>query len=423
MGKKKKKKSGSSLPQEIAERLMEGEPGKLSSRAGEMGLTGDGFGEVFERASGLAQKGGDPREVVKLPSQFQAAFLLLAEQEEDEDQLNDLINLATDKSVKKEAKRVVHRMRSRGLDVAYSEDGRSSILERRIDHEEPELPCYLTPVSGNGMRMIWLARYVRGGVAVYQAEVSDTEGLLEFSGGVIGRSRYRTIDKEVSKREEVQLVTISYAEARRRVAKAVALSRETSRALPEGYLEASSSLPEVEEVKIPDPREGLGIESLGDLTDLRRKAAELHELAEFADWVPGEESLEDLRGKFQEIETGKVAINAQQKVDQVSKALDDMVTDMLEGEEKKELYQNRLFEMAAHLEATGSKEAAAQTAAVAWHLDDEDFTPLDSPFFVRLVRKMFRNPEEIVEQMSSTEDKPSPSPGDEGDKGNLIVPP
>jgi hypothetical protein len=136
--------------------------------------------------------------------------------------------------------------------------------------------------------------------------------------------------------------------------------------------------------------------------------------------------LKAFHAKLQEIETSQIAINKQQKVDQVKKALDQAVANLLEGEEKRTRYQNRLFEMAAFLSRTGEEQPARQAAAAAWQLSVEDFQPTDSVFFEKLIKKMFRSPEEIVEQMTKAEDAgnqdspPEPTPSD---PGNLIVPP
>jgi len=422
MGKKKKKKGTKPFSQRLAEQLKKGERGDLAAPAGHEGLAAEQYNEHFDAALKLVD-GADPRQVIKLPIPFQVAFCILAEQEEDDDQLNDLLAMTTHKQVKKEAKRILHRMRSRGMDVSVSEESGSSILDRKMETADPDLVCHLTPLASNGSRMIWLARYVHGGVAVYQAEVNDEAGLAEFSGGVIGRSRYRMISKEIKGTEEVPLLDISYSEAKQRLANAVAISRAASKALPEGYLEASSNLPESDEVSIADPRSYFDKGELDKTPELVKEAAGLQDIPEFSDWFPDEETLKTLQAKIQEIESSQLTINKQQKVDQVKKALEGAVEDLLGSPERIKLYQNRLFEMAAQLFLTDKKDEAKLAAAAAWQLEAEDFTPLQSPFFDRLVNKMFRDPEEIVEQMSEKEKEKEAPEEPPKDPGNLIMPP
>ncbi|MBW1871208.1 MAG: hypothetical protein JRJ19_04035, partial [Deltaproteobacteria bacterium] len=317
----KKKKGTKPFSQRLADQLKKGERGELAAQAGHEGLAAEQYNQHFDAALKLVD-GADPREVIKLSIPFQVAFCILAEQEDDDDQLNDLLAMTTHKQVKKEAKRILHRMRSRGMNVSVSDEGGSSILDRKMETADPDLACHLTPLTSNGSRMIWLARYVHGGVAVYQAEVNDQEGLTEFSGGVIGRSRYRMISKEIMSTEQIPLLDITYSEAKQRLAAAVAKSRAVSKALPEGYLEASSNLPEADKVTIADPRSYFDKSELDKTPELVKNAAGLQDIAEFSDWLPDEETLKALHAKIQEIETSQLTINKQQKIDQVKKALD-----------------------------------------------------------------------------------------------------
>lgn len=424
MGKKRSKKN-LLFTDRLAAALEKADPGDLAADAAREGIPAERFSQVFEKATALAQRGPDPREVAALPATFQVAFLKLAEAEEDDEQVNDLLSMTSDKNVKKEAKRVLHRLRSRGLEVEAAEQTNPSVLQRRVVQDDPELPCYMTPVTSTGTRMIMLASFVRGGVGIYQVEFNDQDGLLEFEGGVIGRSRYRELAKDMLKNEQASLVEVSYGEARQRIARAVERSREANRALPEGYLDASSSLPDPkEEVPLLDTRAYFPDASLGEEQELLTASAALHDHPAFADWIPDEESLRSFHEKLKEIESGQIAINRSQKIDQVAGAMDRAVEDLLEGD-RRQLYQQRLFEMAAWLSRAGEQEPARQAAAAAWQLDREDIQPLDSPFFTRLFKKMFKSPEEIVKHM--TADQPDQEPddtpaGDDSDSGNLIVP-
>ena len=209
MGKKKKKRAAS-FEDHLAAQLEAGDPGELEPLAQKVGLDAEQFAEAFKQGRNLLEKGADPRKVLELPIAFQVAIIKLAEKEEDDDQIPDLMSMTEAGEVKKEAKRALHRMRSRGLDVSVPEEASSSVLERRVAPEDPDLPCYLSPLSGNGSRMIWLARYVRGGVGVFQVELNDLEGLVEFAGGTIGRSRYRSLSRDLLGDPKHALLEITY---------------------------------------------------------------------------------------------------------------------------------------------------------------------------------------------------------------------
>jgi hypothetical protein len=431
MSKKRRKRAGS-FEDRLAVQLKAGDPGELEPEAQNAGLDPERFTEVFQEGCDLLGKGADPRKAVELPAVFQVAFVKLAEMEEDDDQINDILAMTDAGEVKKEAKRALHRMRSRGLDVSIPEEAGSSVLERRILPEDPDLPCYLSPVSGNGSRIVFLARYVRGGVGVFQAELNDEEGLVEFAGGTIGRSRYRNLSRDLLGDPKRALLEITYEEAWQRISLAAAHNRETSRPLPEGYLDAKNSLPEpkknVLESGTPegtppsDPRSLFDRDEIGHDQSLIREAAELHDLEEFSDWMLDEETLKTVQSKLEEVESGQVTINDQQKVEQVQKILDQAVESLLEGEERRTRYQNRLFEMAEYLHRTGRTEPAKKAAAAAWQLSLEGFSPAESPFFDRMTRKLFRSADEIVKEMGGAE-KAERKKKTASDPGKLIVPP
>jgi hypothetical protein len=422
MGRKKKKRAAG-FEDRLASGLEAGDPGELESQAQKAGLDQEQFANAFKQGRSLLEKGADPRKVLELPIAFQVAFIMLAEKEEDDDQISDLMSMTDSGEVKKEAKRALHRMRSRGLEVSIPEETGSSVLQRRVAPDDPDLPCYLSPMSGNGSRMIWLARYVRGGVGVFQVELNDQEGLAEFAGGTIGRSRYRSLSRDLLGDPKHALLEITYAEAWKRISAAAARSREASRPLPEGYLDAKNTLPEPKQegAELADPRSLFDQDKLKDDQGLIREAAELHDLDEFSDWMPDEETLKTVQSKLEEVESGQVAINQQQKVEQVQKILDQAVENLLEGQERRDRYQSRLLQMAEYLQRTDRPELAQKAAAAAFQLTREDFSPPESPFFDRMTRKLFRSAEEIVKEMKSDakakKKKPKPDPG------KLIVPP
>ncbi|MBW2703768.1 MAG: hypothetical protein JRF33_23365 [Deltaproteobacteria bacterium] len=241
MGKKKKKSKNqeSNLAARLAKAIEAGEMGGLSAPTG---ISSEAFEATFAEAKALAGKGPDPRMVAKLPELFQLAFLQLAAEEKDDDQINDLAAMSDSKEVKKESRRILHKLMSQGVQVEIPERQGSSVLERTNEDSHKPLPCFITPVNGRGVQMLWLARYTRGGVAVYQAELHATDGLGEFGGGTIGRNRYKQLASEMAGDDSSLLVDMDFEEARATLAAAADRCRAAGHSLPEGYLEASGDL-------------------------------------------------------------------------------------------------------------------------------------------------------------------------------------
>ncbi|MBN2497773.1 MAG: hypothetical protein JXR96_24475 [Deltaproteobacteria bacterium] len=422
MGKKKKKtKTGVDLADRLAEAIESGEaPQPLAADLARGGLGEDAIAEAFARSVELLRSGSDPRELAKLPVPFQLAFLRLAAGEGDDDQLNDLASMTADKNVKKEARRLLHAMRSRGADVDIAEDSGHSVLDRARREEDRPLPCFLAPVSGSGSQMLWMARYTRGGVAVYQGQLHPSDGLVDFAGGTIGRNRYRELARQMAEEDSELLLEISFAEARLLLARSVEQSRAAGKSLPDGYLEVSGELGDVDSSATTPSAEEIFPAGAPDAEALRDSAS-LLERPELADWLPDEETIRTLDEKIKEVEQSQLLIDDKQRIEQVERIMDTAVESMLEPLERRQDYTRRLLAMALLYFRLDRTEQARQAAAAGRHLEVESFQATDNPFFVRMIRRAFFSPAEIVERMSKPQAEKKPD--DDASSGNLIVPP
>jgi hypothetical protein len=405
----------------LAEQIAQGNSSTSAELGQRLGLPAEEMSAWVARAIELFKKGPDPREVIKLPAIFQTALIKLAEREGQTEIVVDLLAISKDKEVKKEARRILHKLRSRGISIDIPKETGPSVLERKV-FEEPELPCYLSPPDGAGNRTLILARYTHGGVEVFHIEMNDKNGLVQFKGGKLGRHQYReAIHGMLEESPGRMILEISFSEARYHLARAVQLSREQKRPLPDGYLEASATLGELKETDAaPDPVVLFPAEASVGQDALVKAGAELIDLPEFADWFPEEVVLQKLQTQLSEVATSQVAINEQQKIEQVQRVIDNAPAAVLEGEKERITYQRRLLEMAVCFQRKERAEQAKQIAAVAWQLTQEGFQPNESPFFIRMTKKIFHDPAEIVRTFGSQKDTVTPPATD---PGNLIVPP
>jgi hypothetical protein len=405
----------------LAEQIASGNTRTSDELCKRLGLPAAELALLLTRAVELVKKGSDPREVSKLPPAFQIAVMKIAEGEGQSELVVDLLAMSADKEVKREARRILHKLRSRGLSVDIPKEAGPSILERKV-FEEPELPCYLGPPDGAGNRTLLLTRYAHGGVEVFHSALNDTDGLMQFNGGKLGRHRYRELIRELLDEHEGHLMLeISYGEGRHHLARAVEVSRGRNRPLPGGYLEASATLGVAPATDAPpDPLVLFPPEASIGQDALVQAGAELIDLPEFINWFPEEAVLQKFQAQLSEAAMSQLAISEQQKVEQVQRVIDNAPTVVLEGKNERMVYQRRLLEMAVCLQRKGRTEQAQQIAAVAWQLTKEGFQPNDSPFFSRMTKKLFHDPAEIVKSFGDQK-KPETPPA--ADSGNLIVTP
>jgi hypothetical protein len=412
---------GNTVIDDLAEQISSGNARASDELCQQLGMPVGELTTWLTRAVELFKKGSDPREVSKLPPAFQIAVLKLAEGEGQTDLVVDLLAMSADKEVKKEARRILHKLRSRGLSIDIPKESGPSVLERKV-FEEPELPCYFSPPDGAGNRTLLLTRYAHGGVEVFHAELNDTDGLTQFNAGKLGRHRYRELIRDLLDEHAGHLMLeISYGEGRHHLARAVAVARERNRPLPDGYLEASATLGAPSAMDIPpDPLVLFPPEASVGQDALVKASAELIDLPEFGNWFPEEAVLQKLQAKLQEAAMSQLAINEQQKIEQIERVIGNAPAVVLEGKNERTAYQRRLLEMAVCFQRKGRTEQAQQIAAVAWQLTTEGFQPNDSPFFSRMTKKIFHDPAEIVKSFGNqknAETKPA------ADQGNLIVTP
>jgi hypothetical protein len=357
--------------------------------------TEEEFQKQLQKAREIRRR-EDPRAVLELAAAWQLAFMLLAEKEGNLDFLGDLVALAKEPALEKEIRRLVHRMRSRGVELEVSRRPQASVMEKPLVIEEKPLPCYLSPLDGEGLRFVLMSRYVPEGVEVYQFVYSDSDGLHDFNGGVIGRNRYRALLKDMAGEREDLLLAISYEEARKRLLLAAEAARQAGRALPEEYLRVSSQLPPVGDFALQDAAEEFPPESLPP--ELAEQAGRLLDLPIFSNWTVTEKTLKFIDQALAEVENMQTVIDDRQRLEQINRAFERAVENLLEGEERRR-WSRRLLEMALFLKRLGEAEAARLAAAAGRQLEQEGFEPAKSGFFSRLIRRMLKSPEELLENM------------------------
>jgi hypothetical protein len=245
---------------------------------------------------------------------------------------------------------------------------------------------------------------------------------MQFNGGKLGRHRYRELIHELLDEHDGRLMLeISYGEGRHHLARAVEVARGRNRPLPDGYLEASATLGVAPATDAPpDPLVLFPPEASIGQDDLVQVGAELIDLPEFSNWFPEEAVLQKFQVQLSEAAMSQLAINEQQKIEQVQRVIDNAPTVVLEGKNERMVYQRRLLEMAVCFQRKGRTEQAQQIAAVAWQLTKEGFQPNESPFFSRMTKKLFHDPAEIVKSFGNQKSAETPPAAD---SGNLIVTP
>ena len=324
-----------------------------------------------------------PEDVASLPPPLAAALLSAAVAGE---QLELVVGLAAspDKAVAKEAKRVLHVLRTRG--VALPEPTRAAPPPPAIAAEEV-FPCYASFIDGQGERAIWVSRNVPGrGVEVGQAVVSDVHGLLDLQVGVLGRKEYRAFGREIGDRGQAMGVgEIEPAHARAIVAAARLRNEGSGRQPPAGAdawlarIGPGTPPPEAETLlpALPDEEERRALDAAG----------ELHGLPMLRGWLADEAVLRPLAARLDALAAPAAGVPEADRPARLKEAIAETVESWLDPACRERL-ASRLLAVAVHLLSMGLPDRAAQAAASARALRSGS-PGRDVPFARAMVEKAF----------------------------------
>lgn len=291
------------------------------------------------------------------------------------------------REVAKEARRGLHVLRSRGLEVP--EPARAAPPPAPAPAPEPPLAAYASAIDGHGERAIWLPRTVPGkGVEVGQAVISDERGLVDLQVVLLGRKEWRTAVREILERgASMGVGEIDGDEARSLVASARARNEEAKVRVPEGADRWLAQLGPAGPP--PDPAARFPALPEEEEREALSASGALHDLPLLRGWLPEEEFLREVARQLDEVAVSPLYLDQGQRQGQAARLVAQAAERYFSDPPRRTRLSRRLFAAAGHLESTGDG-AGARAAAAAARALAADAPPLSIPFARRLVEKAFR---------------------------------
>jgi hypothetical protein len=300
--------------------------------------------------------------------------------------LQRIMEASDEKQVRKVIKRSLYRMKSKGIPVE----------EMPIPGEKPVLrPAAVEPPMGFGggidflgQRLVLLGIPRPGrGLIVIQGIISDTQGLVAFSGGEIRRKGFKAFLGEVQEGSPFPLVEMEAPYGASLLTKAYQLALDKGGTPPQEYLHLR---PEIERIKreyehplIYDCFRG------ADSVDPDRWLARSGDLLNselFRGWKIEDDQIRPYAEAVREAGESKIVLTKTQKEARVQeiygKALFEHFSD-----ERRILYKGRLEEMAYVLLKLGRQEEAKISLAAAIDLEKVLNVFQPNPFLLQLVIK------------------------------------
>ncbi len=338
---------------------------------------GKGAGELFETLRGQWNKdpGRDKELIEALGAMLHPEGARL---------LHLLLEVSEDKSVRKDIKRSLYKLRSRGIRIEEAAvDSTKSIL-RPLPVDPPR--GFGGPIDPMGQRVLVLAIPHAGrGWTVMQGVASDRTGLVSFSGGEIGRKGFRSLLQEILEGGPASLVEVDAPYVASLLAQAYEMTLGRRATPPQEYAPFKA---EIESLKKEAGRaliySHLKAEEVREEDRLLRKIPELLKSDVFQGWGIEEARIRPYADAAMEAGESKLVLSQVQKEVRVQEIYQRAVAELF-GEDERRVHQKRMEEMAYYLLKRGKKDEAKVCLAVALDLEKPPTAFQGSPFLVQLV--------------------------------------
>ena len=300
--------------------------------------------------------------------------------------LHRLFEISGDKKIRKVIKRSLYRLKSKGITVEEVFPEKEGPVFRALKAEPPR--GFGGPFDFLGQRFLMLiVPHIGRGLTVMQGIVSDTEGLIDFSGGEMARKGFRVFFEEVQKGGPFPLVEMEPSYVGFLFVRTYQLTLERGKTPPQDYLHLRG---EVDGVKREHENPLISShiredEIEGDDLILRR-GGDLLKTDLFSAWKIGEEEIRPYADEVWEAEESKLVLNQAQKEVRFQEIYQRALSDLF-PEEMRSLYRRRMEEMAYYLFKSGKEEEAKVSLAVAIDLKKPPNLIQPNPFLFQLVVK------------------------------------
>jgi hypothetical protein len=279
----------------------------------------------------------------------------------------------------KEARRGLHRLRSRGVAAPTPKAPGAAVEPVRAATERPEV--WASSPDGAGERLVSaVLPAAGGGWDVLHVRISDETGLLEAVRAQGPKKMWRELHKRFQESNLV-FAEVPLAYGSWLVEEAYQRTVSTGRSPPPGFAAIHSLLP-ASERPARHPAEELLRPSPGPA-----EPAKLHALPDLRSWIPNREILSVLRLRLEEIEASQLLVDDRQRREARLAAIDRAIETTFEGEARGR-WRRRLLDAAHVYLRAGRLEDAAGLLMQADRLGQDGFTPHTDPFCRALVEKL-----------------------------------
>ncbi len=298
--------------------------------------------------------------------------------------LHRMLRVSKEKTVRRVIKRSLYRLKNKGIPVETVLLEKESSVLRPLQNDSPK--GYGGGFDTLGQRFLFLAIPRRSqGWTVMQGVISDTQGLVDFSGEEMSRKGFREFFEKVQEKSLFPLVEMEPSYVGFLFSSAYHLTLEKKRDLPQDYPSLKNEIEGIKkEYKKPLIYSLLRSDEIAGDDGILRRGGELLNADVINTWMIEEGQIQPYADEIREAEESKIILAQAQKEARFQgifqKALAELFT-----REKRSLYQRRLEEMAYLFFKLGKEEEAKISLAVALELEKPESPFRPNPFLLQLV--------------------------------------
>ena len=345
-------------------------------------------------AEGAAAEPEIARRAAALPEALALAVVRAAGEAQRHEALVELAS-AAEKSVTKEAKRELQRLKQRGIQVQEVKPRGDPVLKPVPEAEAPS--CYASSIDAYGERAVWGSRATRGGIEVVQAVISDVRGVLAIDALALSRRSFRDFAKRLPReRGVVTSVEVPKDHARWLIASAAEEGSRNGFSPPPAYADALRILGPAPQTPPLLPSAAIDFGSEGELPH-RLQGASLFADPLFSTWIPEEDALRSFALKVDEIGVSRLYLDDAQRKTAFDRAADDASVAYFTPQ-RRIRYARRLLEMAHVLASENRLDLARTAVAVAHDLEAEQGArnPFCRALFTHALEGRWKRPAETT---------------------------
>ena len=300
--------------------------------------------------------------------------------------LQRMLELSSEKKVQKTIRRSLYRLKSKGIPLEETPHRKEASVLRPLQAEPPMGMGGGYDFLGQRFLSLVIPHAGRGGT-VMEWVISDTLGLVNFSGEEMTRKGIRIFVQELKKNTPFPLVEIEASYVGFLLVQAYHFTLEKKRTVPQDYLRVKT---EIEHVRKAYERPLIYSYLQPDEVvqgDWRlQRGGDILKADLFSGWRIEEDLIRPYADEVSEAEASKIVLHRTQKEARFQGIYQKALSDLFSGE-RKFLYERRLEEMAYVLFKLGRDEEARISLTVALDLEKPLNLIQPNPFLLQLVIK------------------------------------